>query len=441
MAERRRRRQFLLTNLLFLVFLLGFSGEVMAGEVVGWIQLEGEINPGTVIFVERALQEARGKEASSLVLELDTPGGYLDSVVEIQRLLLSQEIPLYAFVRQRALSAGAFLALSADRLFMAPASTIGAAEPRYLGSDSVADPKALSAWEAQMRGAAERQGKDPELAAAMVNRELAIEGVVKEGELLTLTAGEAKRLALADEVVANREELLSLVAMPSALTVTFSPSAAERLTGFITKPAVATLLLTLALAAMVIEILTAGFGVAGLVSILCFGLYFGGHFLAGAAGWEAILLFLLGLVLLLVEAFIPGFGVFGAGGLLALAVSIVLAAVTAVQGVSILLFSFLLSAVLVFFAFRFLQKRGMLRKFILQEAATTEQGYVSTANKGELVGASGRTLTPLRPAGKALIGKEQVDVVSEGVYIPAGREIYVHQVEGVRVVVRALEKK
>ncbi|NLC11343.1 MAG: nodulation protein NfeD, partial [Firmicutes bacterium] len=347
---------------------------------------------------------------------------------------------VYAYINQRALSAGSFLALSTDGFFMAPGSTIGAAEPRYMGGSSVADPKFLSAWEARMRGAAERQGKDPLLAAAMVNKELEVEGVVEKGELLTLTSGEAERLAFVDGIVSDKDELCSLIGMPAARIISFTPSAAERITGFVTNPAVATLLLALGITAMVIEILTAGFGVAGLLSILCFSLYFGGHFMAGIAGWEAILLFLLGLALLLVEGFIPGFGIFGLGGLLALAASIVLAAVTAAQGVKMLLLSLLLSAVLIFFAFRFLQKKGLLRKFILQEAAKKELGYVATANREELVGLQGKTITPLRPAGKALIGGEQVDVVSEGGFIPANSKIYVQKVEGMRVVVRSQEE-
>ena len=429
---------FLLIVFLQASFIGTSSGE--AKESLGWIYLEGEIDPGTVVFVKRALQEARQMGVAALVLELDTPGGYLDSTEKIQRLLVSQDVPVYAFINQRALSAGSFLALSTDGFFMAPGSTIGAAEPRYMGGSSVADPKFLSAWEARMRGAAERQGKDPLLAAAMVNKELEVEGVVEKGELLTLTSGEAERLAFVDGIVSDKDELCSLIGMPAARIISFTPSAAERITGFVTNPAVATLLLALGITAMVIEILTAGFGVAGLLSILCFSLYFGGHFMAGIAGWEAILLFLLGLALLLVEGFIPGFGIFGLGGLLALAASIVLAAVTAAQGVKMLLLSLLLSAVLIFFAFRFLQKKGLLRKFILQEAAKKELGYVATANREELVGLQGKTITPLRPAGKALIGGEQVDVVSEGGFIPANSKIYVQKVEGMRVVVRSQEE-
>jgi membrane-bound serine protease (ClpP class) len=113
--------------------------------------------------------------------------------------------------------------------------------------------------------------------------------------------------------------------------------AAERLARWITNPTFATLLLTIAIAALIIEVMTAGFGVAGAISILAFVLFFGGHIFAGLAGYEVVALFLIGLILLLVEAFLPNFGIVGGVGILAVAAAVVLTAASTGQGLAMLL--------------------------------------------------------------------------------------------------------
>lgn len=398
------------------------------------IPLKGEIEPGWLVFLERALKEAGG-DAAAVILEMDTPGGYIDAAEKARRLLDDFPAPVYAYVNPRALSAGAYLALCADALFMAPGSTIGAAEPRLLGSMEPADEKLLSAWEAEMRGVAQRQGKDPQLAAAMVRREIVIEGLVSSQELLTLTCEEAEKLEFSDGTAASHKELLQLVQIQGADLVEISPTTWEILSGWLIKPPVATLVLSLGFLFLIVEVLTAGFGIAGLLSILCFGLFLGGHFFAGVSGWLSIFLFLLGVVLLLIEAFIPGFGVFGLGGLLSVSASIVLSAATAEQGIKMLLVSFLLTGICGYLLFKYLYRKGALRKFILWESATREQGYSSSVDQSFLLGKKGTTVTPLRPSGIVLIEGDRYDVVSEGAYLPKGVEVAVIKVEGRRVVV------
>lgn len=429
------------SSILFVIFILCvlifFSNALAQTPKVYVLPLKGEIEPGWLVFLERALKEA-ASDATAVILEMDTPGGYIDTAQKARRLFDDFPAPVYVYVRPRALSAGAYLALAADGFFMAPGSTIGAAEPRLLGSTQPVDEKYLSAWEAEMRVVAERQGKDPLLAAAMVRADIAVEGLVSSEELLTLTAQEAEKLEFSNGTVSSLEELLRLIELQEAEVVRIAPTTWETLSGWLIKPTVATILLSLAFLFMILEVLTAGFGIAGLLSILCFGLYFGGHFFAGVSGWLSIFLFLLGIVLLLVEAFIPGFGIFGLGGLLFVSASIVLSAATAELGLKMLLVSFLITGAFGYLLFRYLYRKGALRKFILLEAATREQGFSSSADLRFLLGKKGTAVTPLRPSGIVLIEGSRYDVVSEGSYLPKGIDVEVIKVEGRRVVVSPL---
>ena len=255
-----------------------FAAPAAAENVVFTISVTDEIGPGWLQFLERSLEEAGESNAAAVVLDFDTPGGYIDAAIKARKLLDKTPYFVYAYVNPHALSAGAYLALSADKLFMAPGSTIGAAEVRVLGSKEPVDEKVLSTWESEMRAMAERRGKDTELAAAMVRREMAIEGIVESGKLLTLTAREAEELHFSDGTAASVEELLELVGLGNAKVYSLAPSTWEKISGWLINPLVATVILTLAFIFLIVEALTAGFGIAGLLSILFFGLYFGGHF-------------------------------------------------------------------------------------------------------------------------------------------------------------------
>lgn len=412
-----------------------FAGSTPAAAPVYVIPVKGEIEPGWLVFFERSLEEAADAGAVCAILELDTPGGYIDTAIKARKLINEAPFPVYGYVQYHALSAGAYLALSTDEFFMAPGATIGAAEPRLIGGEET-DEKYLSSWEAEMRVAAEEQGKDPQLAAAMVRKEIVIEDVVDADELLTLTAQEAEKLGFSDGTAGKLPALLAALGLEGSHLVRATPTQWEILSGWLIKPVVATLLLSAAFIFLIAEVLTAGFGLSGLLSILCFGLYFGGHFFTGVSGWPAVFLFIFGLVLLLVEAFIPGFGVFGIGGLLCVSTSIVLTAASTALGLKMLFISFLISALAGFLAFRFFQRRGTLRRFILMEAATREKGFSSSSDLYHLMDKIGQSVSPLRPAGIVEIGGSRYDVVSEGSYIPAGTAVKVIEVEGRRIVVR-----
>lgn len=430
----------LLSILLLLPLLSSWNVAAATEQTVYVVPLDGPVEKGLVRFLDRAFREAAQEEASAIILEINTPGGLLDAALEINDLIADSPVPVFAYVRYRAYSAGAYLALASRALYMAPGSVIGAAEPRsLLGGGEVVDEKTLSAWEAAMRAVAERQGKDPQVAAAMVRKEIVIEDLDGDTELLTLTASEAREINFTDGIAGTRAELLEMLGYAGARVVTVGQRPAEQAARFLTSPLVATLLLTIGIAALAMEVMTAGLGVAGAISLLAFTLFFGGHVLAGLAGWETIALFVVGLILLLIEAFFPNFGVLGLAGAGAIVASVVLSAATAGEGLRLLASAVVLSALVIALSFRYLKRSGLWSQIVLQFAETKEQGYVGPVDVSFLVGKEGVSLTPLRPAGTAEVEGRRVDVVSEGGFLAAGTSVRVIAVEGNRIVVRAVQ--
>ena len=154
----------------------------------------------------------------------------------------------------------------------------------------------------------------------------------------------------------------------------------------------------------------------------------------------SVILFAVGMVLLLIELFIPGFGIFGGLGLVALVLCIVFQAKTVAEALIMLLVIAAIVIVLSLLAARSF-KRGWLYRssLVLKDAEEKETGYVSSSNFSDLTGKTGKSITPLRPAGSADFDGRKADVVSEGEFIPARSEIIVLRVEGSRVIVRQLE--
>lgn len=418
-----------------LIFIAPVSFGTADNQMVVIINIDGSIDPGTASYVDHAFKEARNNNASAVIIEFDTPGGFINSAEAIRRLMDEYKGPVYALIKPNAVSAGAYLALAADEIYMVPGSTIGAAEPRYLGLGEV-DEKTLSFWEKEMSGMAERRGRDPQIAAAMVRRELAIEGLVEKGVLLTLTAGEALDVGYSEGTVADRTELLQVLNMPDAQLLFVDLRVSDRLVSWTTNPVVGTLLLMIGIGGLILEVITAGFGIAGILSMAAFALYFGGNIAAGMAEYWVLILFVFGVALMLVEAFMPGFGVFGIAGLISTLASIVLAAISVQTGMVMLLISIILAGVFSVFAFRYFAGRGALRHIILSDEERADLGYVAPPDQKNLVGLKGTALTALRPSGAAVIDGKRIDVVSDGDYIPSGQALIVDRVEGVKVVVR-----
>ncbi len=399
------------------------------------VPVEGTIERGLYAYMNRAFEDAGEENADLILLEIDTEGGMLDAAFKIKDLIVQENIPVYAYVRGRAMSAGAFLAFAADELYMSPGSNMGAAEARM--GDQPADEKVMSAWESEMRSVAELRGRDPDIAAAMVREEMEIEGLVDSGRLLTLSASEAVEYEMADGIVENYQELFEKTGFEGAEIIEYPMAWAEVLARFLTSPIVASILMSIGMAGVIIELTSAGFGIAGTVGLASLGLFFGGHIFAGLAGYEVLLFFALGIVMLLIEAVAAGFGIFGLLGIVSSGFAIVLSAEDTEQGLTLLVYSILGTIIILVVAFRFLVRSRFWDKIVLRHTEDKDKGYVGpNENYKDFQDKEGVTQTPLRPAGTAIIDGDRVDVVSEGGYIEEKKEIKVVKVEGSRIIVR-----
>lgn len=416
------------------------TGTVEAGIYV--VPVTGTVEMGLAPFIDRSLDEAEAAGARLAILDIDTPGGRVDAAEQITDAIEDTDIPVYAFVNRRALSAGAMIALATDGIYMRPGSTLGAATP--ITSDGArASEKVVSAMRSTFRSLAEARGLDPAVAEAMVDEQVSIEGVVTEGQLLTLSTEEAVDLGFAREVD-DFDALVATLGATGAPVVETRTNWAEGLVRFLTNPLVAPFLLSLGFLGLLIELKTPAFGLAGLAGATSLALFFGSHFIIGLAGWEVLLLLGLGVILVLAEILvIPGFGVAGAGGGLAIAAAIFLSMIgrfpttpdimTAlnVLGAAVLIVGFTAWQLI-----KRLPEDRRARRILLEERLDREHGYVSARSRGDLVGRTGTTLTDLRPSGTMVIDGEKIDVVSDGPWVKAGTPVKVIRAEGYRHVVQ-----
>jgi membrane-bound serine protease (ClpP class) len=283
------------------------------------VPIAGPIDLGLAPYLSRVLTEAEADGAAAVLLDIDTPGGRLDAVLQMRDALLGSGVRTIAFVDRTAFSAGALIAIAAEEIYMAPGAVIGAATPVDGATGEAADEKIISAVRTTFRATAEARGRDPLVAEAMVDPEVAIEGLDTRGQLLTLTTNEAVAWGYADGVANTVPEALGLAGLASAPVVEATPSLAERIARFITDPGIATVLIALGVLLLIGDFFVEGFGLAGAAGLILLALFFWGHYLAGLTGWEDVALVLLGLVLIAVEiAVVPGFGIPGLLGLAAL---------------------------------------------------------------------------------------------------------------------------
>lgn len=389
-------------------------------------------------FVERSLDKARRMGAAKIVLEINTPGGLIDSAQKIKSLVFASKVPTVAFVSGEAKSAGVLVALAAEQIYMGPAASIGAAEPIPNNE------KIRASWRSDLESAAEARGRRADIVAGMVERNLVIENIKKQGEILSLSASRAMELGIADQKVQDRSSLLTNLAQKDGVyyqAVDIQPGWGETMAWWIINPFVSPILLLVGFAGLIMEAFTPGMGLGGVIGLVAFGLYFGGHMMAGVTGWLAIFVFVLGVLAIILEIFlIPGFGAAGILGLGLMVWGIFLASTSALQaGISLLVAAFG-SIALIIIMVKVLGRRGMWTKLILGTKLDSASGYNSSRQGLEqYLDQKGIAMTPLRPAGTAELAGDRVDVVSEGGFIPKGARIKVILVEGTRVVVRQAE--
>jgi len=439
--------------------------------------IQGEIDLGIAPFLDRVLADAEADGAAVVLLEIDTPGGRLDAVLEMRQSLLASPVRTIAFIDTTALSAGALIALASEEIHVVSGGIMGAATPVDAATGATADAKVVSAVRSIFRATAQERDRDPLVAEAMVDPEVAIEGLVDGGQLLTLDDRQMLEVGYADSVVASRDELLADLDLADRPIVEVEPSLAERLVRLLTSSLLAPLLLSVGVWLLVGDLLSGGVGIGASVGVVLLGAFFYGHLLAGLSGWEDLLLVAVGVVLLMVEVFVlPGVGIAGVVGVIALLGGGVLAMVNrdldlvpttqllAVAGRVTL--TFFLVSIVIITVIVLLARRGggeglrlgtermqsgsrpvsarWLRWFGSSEVLAPDTEPVADAPprgrpdplpRGALLGRQGVALSDLRPAGVARIDGHRIDVVTDGEWLAAGDPVTVIRDEGYRRVV------
>jgi membrane-bound serine protease (ClpP class) len=454
----RLLRAVVLVGLVALGLVAEVAGQVppapTAHPVVYVLPIHGVVDLGLAPFIERVLDAAVAARAAAVILEVNTFGGRVDAAVVIRDALLRARVPTVAFVDKRAISAGALIALAAERIAMADGGTIGAATPVEIGASGdsprpVAE-KTVSYVRKEFRATAETRKRPARLAEAMVDADVEIPGLNAKGKLLTLTTEEALRHGIADFSASSVAAVLTTLGLDGAEIRRVTPAWAETLVRFLTQPLVSSLLTTIGILGIIVELRTPGFGVPGALGMLSLGLFFWGHWLARLAGWEEVLLVAGGLVLLTVEIFVtPGFGLAGTLGLVALVAGLGLSLVGSGATWDVILgaagqvvLSLLLAIAASLAMLRFLPRLPFGRRLVLETELGAGEGFASTAATDLMwLGKRGMAASTLRPAGIATFEGERVDVVSDGEFIDAGDPITVVKVDGNRIVVRQLHGK
>ena len=368
-----------------------FSGIlILLGSLLSWlaavssdhalvyvINIRNEIGNGLRVYIDNGIKQASEAEADAIIFDVHTPGGAVGAARDIIDAIQRTEIPTIAYVNTEAISAGAMISLSCDQIVMRHGGAIGDSAPVSIQGEELSE-KAVSYVRGKIRATAERGGRNPDIAAAMVDKRLYlvrfIDGEIitlreeeyieqkdlgeemdiiaaggPEGELLTLTTEEALEYNLADGEADTVEDLLGMYqivevdgsrkvlttegiaqkqmefgdggvkvikSLQGATQETVLITLADRFVFFVTSPLISGTLLALGTLGLFVEIRTPGFGIPGIAGLICLGLFFWGHRLLNISADYAALAFIVGVALLLVEVFvIPGFGIAGIGGI------------------------------------------------------------------------------------------------------------------------------
>ncbi|WP_442796000.1 NfeD family protein [Pelobium manganitolerans] len=434
---------------LCLFLLLSGGLQTFAQTQVYQLNLKNEINPAAWRATQKAFANAQASGAEVLLIDMNTYGGMLDYADSIRTKILNSKLKTIVFIDNNAASAGALISIACDKIYMSKGATIGAASV-VNGQGEVLPEKYQSYMRGLMRTTAESKGRDPKIAESFVDPVVAIPGLVEKGKVLTLTTTEAIKYGYCNGEASSVEDVLQQEGITDFNKDVYVPSTIDYIIGFLTSPAVSSILILLMMGGIYFELQTPGIGFALLVAVVAGLLFFAPLYLEGLAdNWE-ILLFVVGIGLLVLEIFfIPGFGIFGIAGIVCIVVGLAMSLILndffdlsvsgserVVQSFLIVLGSIIGSIFLsVVFGGNILRSRAFQR-LVLQDEQKATQGYQVNKPQFELLGKKGFAKTDLRPSGKIEIDGEWYEAVSNDGYIENGTDIVVSKIENYNLIVR-----
>lgn len=445
--------------ILFLTAILlistGFS------QIVYRVPIQNTIDLGLPPFIERSIRLAEADRAEVIIFDIDTFGGRLDAATQIKDAIMASKIPTVAFINRRAISAGALISLSCEKIYMTGGGTIGAATAVDM-SGKKASEKVISYMRKEMASTAEKNDRNIDIVQGMVDEDLYFTHLIingdsvevkdlegrKEGKLITLTTEQAIKYGIADGTGETFEDILELLDIQNPEVKETTESWSEVLVRFLTNPVVASLLTTFGFLGILFELQSPGWGIPGTIGFICLALSLGASYLAELATKTDMLIILLGLALLLVEMlFIPGFGLAGIGGIVIILwglYELLLPDIPvgaeieslALWGLTIGIIGGLIGLLILF---RLMTKTSFWTKLTAPGLEKAAAGFSTSIGLENLVNAEGSTQTDLRPSGWIIVNEKKIFVVSEGDYIDQNSRVKILSVEGNRVVVRKLK--
>lgn len=395
------------------------------------LTVNGTIVPVVASYIDRGIGRAESEGATACIIELNTPGGLLNSTEEIVQRILNAKVPVIVYVTPRgswAASAGTFITISAHIAAMAPGTSIGAAHPVSAGEEMPEDvsKKVTEYSAAWIRSIAETRGRDAEQAALAVS------------ESKSFTASEALEANLIDLRADNLEDLINqingrTVTLASGQEVTIdiagyaltpnTMNPVERFLQVISDPNIAYILLTLATVGLITEISNPGLIFPGVIGGICLFMAFYSLGVLNAY-WAGVLLIFLAIGLFVAEVFTTSFGILTAGGITSLVVG------------SLILFShnspemqvnkFLIAGVTIVLA--------AFIAFIVGAVVRGQRRRVATGAEG-LVGRVAVAKTSLEPTGKVLVDGELWKAELDRGKVEPGEEVTITRVEGLKLFV------
>lgn len=419
------------------------------------IPLKGDVEPGMLRFLQRAVNEAEAHGPETVVvLHINTFGGMLDVADSISRLLMRTHLTTVAYIDNNAASAGALIALSCDSIYMAPTARMGAASVVNGENGQLAPEKYQSYMRAIMATAATAHGRNPRIAQKMVSPHLDIPGLSPMGEVLTLATFEALQQGYAEAEVASLSAALNRLGASPETAITAEPTATERAMAFLMQPWLTSLLMTLLLAGLIFEMKAPGLGLPSLVAGVAAVLLFAPHYVYGSTELWELGLVAIGIALLVAELFvIPGFGVAGVLGIFATLGGLCVALLRnngldfsnvtpdqITQIALIVVFSLIFGGIGVWYIARKWLASRRAHPIVDETVLDKEAGYTSLdPTLPQLLGQIGTVLTDLRPVGFVDVGGRRVEAVSNGAWVKKGAKVRILSLDGTSLVVQELQ--
>ena len=163
------------------LFIFVFCRLVASQSIVYKIPIQGTIDLGLPPFIERIIQNAEEENADAIIFDIDTFGGRVDAATQIKDAILSSNVLTVAFINRRAISAGALISLSCEKIYMTGGGTIGAATAVDMKGNKGSE-KVISYMREEMASTAEKRNRDTNIAKGMVDEELSFSYLVIDGD-------------------------------------------------------------------------------------------------------------------------------------------------------------------------------------------------------------------------------------------------------------------